>query len=156
MSEKTHHPKFGDRIRGIYMGEDHPMQNGMFVKTVRRTGKTNRGLFYEVTDGKGEFWLAPPESTEIVSPPTHSGAEGLRIKDIVETAFIIRSEGVSSTCEMDELVERLADKIVSLPNSAEPAPPQEKGEEFDPIWEMQKEDAYAKFQEWFGSPPQHG
>lgn len=30
-------------------------------------------------------------------------------------------------------------------------PPEPEGES-DPIWEMQKEDAYAKFEEWFGNP----
>lgn len=49
-------PAFGDRIRGIWAGEKNPQRDGMYVRTVRRTGRCNPGTFYELTDGKGRFW----------------------------------------------------------------------------------------------------
>lgn len=36
---------------------------GMFVRVVRRTGRVmNPGTFWEMTDGKGDFWQVPPEN----------------------------------------------------------------------------------------------
>lgn len=51
------HPKFGDRIRGIFAGENNPHRDGTFVKVVRRRhGLTNPGTFYLLTDECGHFW----------------------------------------------------------------------------------------------------
>ena len=60
-------PKFGDIVRGIYASESNPLRDGIFVETITRTGKLNRGVHYRMTDGKGEFWTTPRESTVVVS-----------------------------------------------------------------------------------------
>lgn len=49
-------PKFGDWIRGIYASERNPNRDGMYVRTIRRTGRLNPGVYYELTDGNGRFW----------------------------------------------------------------------------------------------------
>ena len=56
-------PKFGDWIRGNFASERNPIRDGMYVRTVRRTGKFNPGKFYELTDGKGKFWQFQAEET---------------------------------------------------------------------------------------------
>lgn len=49
-------PKFGEWFRGRYAGESNPHRDGMFVRSVRCTGRINPGVWYELTDGKGHFW----------------------------------------------------------------------------------------------------
>lgn len=56
-------PQFGDWFRGIYASETNPQRDGMYVRTVRRTGKLNPGTWYEFTDGKGAFWQYEAKST---------------------------------------------------------------------------------------------
>jgi hypothetical protein len=59
---RPYHPKFGDRMRGIYASEGNPIRDGIFVETVRRTGRMNAGTFYRLTDGRGRFWEYPSDS----------------------------------------------------------------------------------------------
>jgi len=56
-------PKFGDRMRGTYASVKNPQRDGFYVRTIRRRGKMNAGTFYELTDGAGNFWEYPVEST---------------------------------------------------------------------------------------------
>lgn len=66
-------PKFGERIMGIWAGEQNPQRIGRYVETVRRTGRLNPGTWYRLTDGKGKFWsyeasqtlFVPSESEEV-------------------------------------------------------------------------------------------
>lgn len=56
-------PKFGERFVNTMAGESNPRRVGMFVRVVRRTGRVmNPGTFWEMTDGKGDFWQVPPEN----------------------------------------------------------------------------------------------
>jgi hypothetical protein len=55
-------PKFGEWLRGIYASERNPLRDGMYVRTIRRSGRCNPGTFYELTDGNGEFWQYPRQS----------------------------------------------------------------------------------------------
>lgn len=71
MSEQKH-PKFGDRIRGIYAGESNPQRDGYFVRVIRRTGRMNHGTYYECTDGNGNFWQYPAEFTERLPNADHA------------------------------------------------------------------------------------
>ena len=57
-------PTFGEWLRGIYASESNPLREGMYVRTIRRTGKLNPGVHYEVTDGNGKFWQYPAQSVE--------------------------------------------------------------------------------------------
>jgi hypothetical protein len=38
----------------------------LFVRVVRRSGRMNRGLFWELTDGEGDFWLVDPKNCQKV------------------------------------------------------------------------------------------
>ena len=62
-------PKFGDWLRGIHASETNPHRDGMYVRTIRRTGKLNPGVHYEVTDGNGKFWQYPAQSVERLATP---------------------------------------------------------------------------------------
>ena len=63
-------PKFGEWLRGIYASESNPHRDGMYVRTIRRTGKLNPGVHYEVTDGNGKFWQYPVQSVERLATPS--------------------------------------------------------------------------------------
>lgn len=67
-------PKFGDWMRGIYASEKNPLRDGMFVRTIRRTGRCNPGTYYELTDGKGRFWQYPRESAVMLDGSTRAQA----------------------------------------------------------------------------------
>ena len=62
-------PKFGEWLRGIYASESNPHRDGMYVRTIRRTGRLNPGVHYEVTDGNGKFWQYPAQSVERLATP---------------------------------------------------------------------------------------
>ena len=68
-------PKFGEWLRGIYASESNPHRDGMYVRTIRRTGKLNPGVHYEVTDGNGKFWQYPAQSVERLATPPRSRLE---------------------------------------------------------------------------------
>lgn len=55
-------PKFGDWMRGIYASERNPYRDGMYVRTIRRSGRCNPGTYFELTDGRGNFWQYPRDS----------------------------------------------------------------------------------------------
>jgi len=53
-------PTFGEWFTGIYASDENPHKHGMYVRTVRRTGRVmNPGTTYELTDGNGAFWEYP-------------------------------------------------------------------------------------------------
>lgn len=49
-------PKYGDIMHNPWAGEGNPRRNGFFVRSNRVTGRFNPGLWYELTNGKGDFW----------------------------------------------------------------------------------------------------
>lgn len=74
-------PKFGDWMRGIYASEKNPLRDGMFVRTIRRTGRCNPGTYYELTDGRGKFWQYPRESTVMLDADTRAQAPAAGVTD---------------------------------------------------------------------------
>ena len=54
-------PQFGDRMRNLVAGEDNPRRDAWFVKQKIVTGRMNLGLWYTMTDRKGNFWLSNPK-----------------------------------------------------------------------------------------------
>ena len=52
-------PKFGDAVENGWASEANPTRVGLFVREGFRTGKMNRGRYFEVTDGNGKFWELP-------------------------------------------------------------------------------------------------
>lgn len=67
-------PKFGDWLRGVYASERNPIRDGIYVRTTRRNHET----LYELTDGKGKFWMYPKRSTERLNRPNAFDAAALR------------------------------------------------------------------------------
>lgn len=64
----TRAPKFGELMRGVWASKSNPQRDGMFVRTVRRTGRVNAGTWHELTDGKGKFWQYEAKSTVFLPP----------------------------------------------------------------------------------------
>lgn len=60
------HPKFGETLTNRCASVDNPQRSGMYVETKRRSGKRaiNRGVFYRLTDGGGNFWEVSWEAFE--------------------------------------------------------------------------------------------
>ncbi|EPM3638945.1 hypothetical protein [Enterobacter roggenkampii] len=54
-------PQFGDKMRNLVAGEDNPRRDAYFVKQKRVTGRMNPGLWYTMTDRKGNFWDSCPK-----------------------------------------------------------------------------------------------
>ena len=68
-------PQFGDVVENLMASERNPLRVGRFVRVVdRRRRRMNPGLFWEVTDGKGEFWLSNPANCRVHANEAHHGA----------------------------------------------------------------------------------
>ena len=72
-------PVFGDVLRGIWASTINPQRDGYYVKTVRNTGRVNRGTFYQLTDGKGRTWEYPVESSVLIARSTVQALELARL-----------------------------------------------------------------------------
>ena len=83
-------PKFGDWLRGIYASEGNPTRDGMYVRTIHRTGRVNAGKFYELTDGKGKFWQYPAKSTERL--PRTTATQAAELVELRSTIEALRAE----------------------------------------------------------------
>ena len=53
-------PKFGDWLINTAASDDNPRKIGRFITTIRIKGKLNKGLWYKMTDGHGDFWESNP------------------------------------------------------------------------------------------------
>lgn len=74
---KSETPHFGDWIRGNWAGETNPHRDGMYVKTVRRDGRCNPGIWYQLTDGKGATWEYLAKETTFLRRGGHAEIERL-------------------------------------------------------------------------------
>lgn len=54
--------RFGARVVNVWASMDNPHRKGIFVREGFRAGKLNHGKFFQVTDGKGEFWEVGPNA----------------------------------------------------------------------------------------------
>lgn len=54
-------PKFGDKMRNMVAGEGNPRRDAYFVKEKRVESRLNRGVWYTMTDQKGNFWDSCPK-----------------------------------------------------------------------------------------------
>jgi hypothetical protein len=61
-------PAFGEWLRGIWASDKNPERDGRYVRTIRRTGRVNRGTWYELTNGSGSFWEYEARSTVFIVP----------------------------------------------------------------------------------------
>lgn len=58
-------PQFGEVVVNTLASKRNPLRTGLFVKVVTiPRGRTNAGRHWELTDGKGEFWMVRPENCE--------------------------------------------------------------------------------------------
>lgn len=61
-------PRFGvTKIRNPYVADDNPHRDGIYVETIRRTGRLNPGTWYRLTDGKGAFWELKADGCEMLA-----------------------------------------------------------------------------------------
>lgn len=66
----TNKPKmqFGETIiENINASDDDPCKRGVYVRTIRRTGRMNPGVYVEVTDRNGKFWQWSIECVKVVT-----------------------------------------------------------------------------------------
>lgn len=54
-------PQFGDKMRNLVASEENPRRDAYFVKEKRVTGRMNPGIWYTMTDKKGNFWDSCPK-----------------------------------------------------------------------------------------------
>lgn len=60
-------PRFGDMLRGIWASEQNPQRDGFYVETTsHRAGRFHTRRYYRCTDGQGNFWEYPPDSTVLL------------------------------------------------------------------------------------------
>lgn len=59
-------PKFAEWMRGIYASPGNPQRDGMYVRTIFRTSRVNKGFWYELTDGNGNFYQYRPQDTVFI------------------------------------------------------------------------------------------
>lgn len=63
MKGDSRKPRFCEWIRGIWASETNPCRDGMYVETIKQTGRLNPGIWYRLTDGKGKFWQYEAKDT---------------------------------------------------------------------------------------------
>ena len=97
-------PKFGEWMRGIYASESNPHRDGMYVKTVTRIGTMNTGKFYELTDGRGDFWEMPVASAISIPSPAPAATEA-------------RREAMPEAVSIDAAIERLNEMLAADPRA---------------------------------------
>jgi hypothetical protein len=49
-------PKFGQTVINHWASDSNPRRVGMFVRQGAWIGRMNRGTYWELTDGRGDFW----------------------------------------------------------------------------------------------------
>ena len=60
-------PCFAARVENLVTSPKNPHRFGLFVKTIRIPhGRMNAGLWWELTDGKGDFWQTDPANLRVV------------------------------------------------------------------------------------------
>lgn len=64
----SENPRFGDDVINDAASDDNPQKKGQFVRFVRRTGRMNPGLSWEITDGNGKFWEVFARFCRVVDP----------------------------------------------------------------------------------------
>lgn len=55
-------PAFGATVTNHLASVENPRRRGYFVRAGRRTGRLNPGVWWELTDGRGDFWQVSPSA----------------------------------------------------------------------------------------------
>lgn len=66
MSVVSATPKFGDLVTNNWASMDNPCRVGIFVRAGHRPkGQMNSGPWWELTNGKGDFWEMTPSNCTV-------------------------------------------------------------------------------------------
>lgn len=60
-------PDFGATVVNNLASHDNPHRVGRFVRVIRRRGRMNPGVWWQLTNGRGVFWEVRPDSCEVAS-----------------------------------------------------------------------------------------
>lgn len=58
-------PMFGATVTNHYASEINPHRVGYFVRATRVTGRLNPGVWWQITDGRGDFWEVSPDARRL-------------------------------------------------------------------------------------------
>ena len=67
MSDPT--PRFAQWVRNAQASADNPQRDGRFVRVVRVRGGINPGVWFEMTDGHGNFWQIRASNALLIKSP---------------------------------------------------------------------------------------
>lgn len=60
-------PRFGDLLMNGSSSDSNPRKFGLFVRTVRIfKGRMNSGVWFRLTDGRGDFWSSDPSACRVI------------------------------------------------------------------------------------------
>lgn len=77
-------PTFGQWFENPVASPSNPRRVGMFVRTVRRRGRMNPGLWWELTDGL-DFWQVRPENLRALTAEESRAVECSNGPDFAST-----------------------------------------------------------------------
>lgn len=63
-------PAFGATVTNTLASPDNPHRVGLFVRAYRRRGRSNPGVWWEITDARGAFWHLRPVACHLGAEPT--------------------------------------------------------------------------------------
>lgn len=66
LAEQMRTPRFGATVTNHIASEANPRRVGYFVRAGRATGRMNPGRWWEITDGRGDFWQLSPDRPRIL------------------------------------------------------------------------------------------
>lgn len=70
--------EFGDPVRLLSASPDNPRRDCFFVRCEKRLGKLNAGRYFQLTDGKGDFWTTQPSNVGQRPAPKAIEVEALK------------------------------------------------------------------------------
>lgn len=72
-------PAFGQWVENRLASESNPTRRGMFVRAGHTAhGRMNPGPWWEITDGRGEFWRTRPENCDVLDSYFTSSSDDCR------------------------------------------------------------------------------
>lgn len=81
-------PKFGDKFINKVAGDSNPRKIGMFVRVIHRAhGRMNPGKWWQMTDGKGDFWESNPDNLVPVNNTRAQASEPEGVESLLTMAY---------------------------------------------------------------------
>jgi hypothetical protein len=121
-------PKFGDTVLNRAASEGNPQRTGTFVREIRRSGRLNPGVWWQITDGQGSFWETPPAIAEVQPAPDIARAAQVQIlreiqgqigegDDVYDVGMVIHRK----LAELDAALARRGGRTVTAPGHDVPS-----------------------------------